>query len=199
MSVAGPSQVIDLTLDFENRLFDHGTSATGSDFIDLTLDSDDYLLEHRKSVASSDPYHASVIVLDDNDEIQASTQFLAKSSSGLTKTQGLELSDVSYLFTTCRTILTRNPQDKFRVPMSSSPIASSSNITTENSCKTEYPAEVDRESPSWAKFEVPVPKYSEEDEHLARQLAREEEESFNQLIKAIENNKVSIFKASLAV
>jgi hypothetical protein len=98
MSVAGPSQVIDLTLDSENRLFDHGTSAAGSDFIDLTLGSDDYFLEHRKSVASSDPYHASVIVLDDDDEIQASTQFRAKSSSGLTKTQELELSDVSYFF-----------------------------------------------------------------------------------------------------
>jgi len=83
--------------------------------------------------------------------------------------------------------------------MSSSPIASSSNITTENSSKTEYLAEVDRESPSWAEFEVPVPEYSEEDEHLARQLAREEEESFNQLIETIENNKVSIFEARLAV
>jgi len=83
--------------------------------------------------------------------------------------------------------------------MSSSPIASSSNITTENSSKTEYLAEVDRESPSWAEFEVPVPEYSEEDEHLARQLAREEEESFNQLIETIENNQVSIFEARLAV
>ena len=70
MSVTGPSRV---TLDSENRFFDQGTSAAGSDCIDLTsitLDSDDYLLEHRKSVASSDPYHTSVIGLDDNDEIQ---------------------------------------------------------------------------------------------------------------------------------
>lgn len=94
MSIAGPSRVIDLTLDSENRHFDHGTSAGGPDFIDLTLESDDYLFEHRKSVASSDPYHASVIVLDDDDEVQASTQFRVKSSSGLTKTQELELSDV---------------------------------------------------------------------------------------------------------
>jgi hypothetical protein len=85
------------------------------------------------------------------------------------------------------------------VLMRSSPIASSSNITTKHSGKTEYLAEVDRESPSWAEFEVPVPEYSEEDERLARQLAREEEESFNQLIETIENNEVSIFKASFAV
>lgn len=83
--------------------------------------------------------------------------------------------------------------------MSSSPFASSSKITIENSCKTEYLAKVDRESSSWAEFEVPVPEYSKEDERLARQLAREEEESFNQLIETIENNKVSIFKASLTV
>ena len=44
-----------------------------------------------------------------------------------------------------------------------------------------------------------MPEYSKEDERLARQLAREEEESFNQLIETIENNKVSIFKASLTV
>lgn len=95
MAVAGPSHVIDLTLDSEHRLFDHVTSAAGSDFIDLTLDSDDY---HRKSVASSDPYHASVIILDDDDGIQASTRFRAKSSSARTKNQVLELSDVSYSF-----------------------------------------------------------------------------------------------------
>jgi len=102
MSVAGPSRVIDLTLDSENRFFDYGTSPAGPNFIDLTLDSDDsdYFLGHRKSVASSDPYHASVIVLDDDDEVQASTQFQAKSSSWLRKTQELELSDsdVSYFF-----------------------------------------------------------------------------------------------------
>ena len=87
MSVAGPSRVIaNLTLDSENRFVDHGTSAAGSDFIDLTLAPDDHLLEHRKSVASSDPYHTSVIALDGDDEIQVSTQFRAKSSSGLTKT-----------------------------------------------------------------------------------------------------------------
>ena len=100
MSVAGPSRVIDLTLDSENRFFDYGTSPAGPNFIDLTLDSDDsdYFLGHRKSVASSDPYHASV--LDDDDEVQASTQFQAKSSSWLRKTQELELSDsdVSYFF-----------------------------------------------------------------------------------------------------
>jgi len=84
--------------------------------------------------------------------------------------------------------------------MSSSPIVSSSNITTENSHKTEYLAKVDRESPSWADFEAPAPEYSEEDERLARQLAREEEESFNQLVETIENNKVSIkFEASLVI
>ena len=99
MSVAGPSRVIDLTLDAENRIFDHGTSAAGPDFIDLTLNSDDYLLEHHKSAASSDLYHASVIVLDDDgNEVQASTQFGAKSSSWLAKTQELELSDVCYFF-----------------------------------------------------------------------------------------------------
>ena len=78
--------------------------------------------------------------------------------------------------------------------ISSSPIASSSKITTEKSRKTEYLAEVDREFPSWEEFEAPVPEYSEEDERLARQLAREEEESFNQLVETIENNKVSIFE-----
>lgn len=83
--------------------------------------------------------------------------------------------------------------------MSTSPIASSSKITTKNTRKTKYPAEVDKEFPSWAEFEAPVPEYSEEDERLARQLAQEEEESFNQLVETIENNKVSIFKASLVV
>ena len=83
--------------------------------------------------------------------------------------------------------------------ISSSPIASSSKIATEKSRKTEYLAEVDREFPSWTEFEAPVPEYSEEDERLARQLAREEEESFNQLVETIENNKVSIFEASLVI
>ena len=43
-----------------------------------------------------------------------------------------------------------------------------------------------------------MPEYSEKDERLARQLAREEE-SFNQLIETVENKKVSIFEASLVV
>ena len=100
MAVAGPSKVtIDLTLDSGDCLFDYGTSASGSNFIDLTLDTDDYLLEHRKNVPSSDPYSASVIVLDDDDEIQTSTQSRPKSSSELTKIQVLELfDDVSSFF-----------------------------------------------------------------------------------------------------
>ena len=74
----------------------------------------------------------------------------------------------------------RATQDEFRVPMSSSPIASFSNITTENSRKTEYLADV----PS----------------SVARQLARElEKESSNRLIETVENKKVSIFDASLVV
>jgi len=102
-------------LDSENGFFDHATRVAGPDFIDLTLDSDDsdYFLEHRKSVANPDPYHASVIVLDD-DEVQASTPFRAKSSSWLRKSQELELSDVSHFFAHLKDHFDEQPRTNFQ-------------------------------------------------------------------------------------